>query len=195
MTRIVAVSDGARHHTIVKSSFQGTIDRLWTPPAAGMQAATSEISYDEVTRVVLSGQNPLRIPHWGTFNGQSESGEARLLPPGWVRGLRCQGVEWKEVIEGRDNSVTETFSMWFAARGLVRRTRQMSGAVVDYQWRPNLKLAPALFQIPNRPDGETVGEKPELSEPKSAPKYPLLTSRPPSLPRSATQTHSRQTKL
>lgn len=164
LTQIVAVSNGVREHTIVKSSFGGTIDTVFTPPAA-YRAATSEIGCDEVTQVVLSGRNPLRTARWGTFDGQSESGEARLLPAGLVRGIRCRGVEWKEVIEGRDNSVTETFSMWFDARGIVRRTAQSGfGAVVDFELRSNLKLAPALFQIPNRPDGETVGEKPEMSE-------------------------------
>ncbi len=148
--RASVVFDGVRRHETGTYEDGTTRDYVWTPQRSTVPGEVDEIACDDVTRIVLSGRNPLRISRWNSYDGQSQFGEARLLPAGQVRGVRCRGVEWKDKLE--------TFSMWFDSRGLIRRTSQASGGVVDFEMRPNAKLSPDLFKMPRRDDDKKQGK-------------------------------------
>lgn len=161
--RASVVSDGVRRHETGTYEDGITRDYVWTPQRSAVPGEVDEIACDEVTRIVLSGRNPLRVSPWGSSNGQSQFGEARLLPAGLVRGVRCRGVEWKYIIEGVTGPrYIDTYSMWFDSRGLIRRTSQATSGVVDFEMRPNVKLSPDLFKMP-RPNDKKQGKVTEVS--------------------------------
>ena len=163
--RLIFVSDGQRTHlTIGKTTTGVGIDRLSHLDKDTTAGLLDNIDSDEITPYLLRGQNPLRSSRWRRSDDASAHGEARLLGVATVHGVRCRGVDINEVIEGRDSTTTQTFRLWFGPDNVLRRYQVFIDSspdqvgslfqVVDYQVHSNVKLSPALFFIPNRPDSD-----------------------------------------
>ncbi len=150
----VFVSDGIRnHYTLSKETTGVAIERLWHLPKDGSADEFLMVDCDQLTPYLLAGQNPLRTRRLTGINVSN----ARLLGVATVKGVRCHGVELRELVEGRDSSSTNIYTAWFDSRDLMRRYQY--GTVedgkqytVDFEVHPNAKLSPVLFRIPNRPD-------------------------------------------
>ncbi len=139
-----------------KGGEEGALDDV--SPAMKDGSDLEKIECDDVTSFLLQGHNLLRTRKWSRGDGSSAQGEARLLGVTAVNGVRCRGVELTEYVEASDAYYTNVDTLWFDSHNLLRRYQcrhegsaaDPSVTVVDFQVRPNVKLAPSLFHIPKR---------------------------------------------